>query len=255
MSLLLPRRRRGKPLWLAILIIIAGAILLLSWHHVLPGGSWMRNLLSDPAKREAALHLKLRAKRIELFESEARRGFHSPCVVFMGSSTIESMPVAALFPGTPSVNRGIGGESLENMAARAAAGWPGGEVPLVVIYGGSADLRSHRLPAERIEADYGLLIRRIRELAPGARILAIGTLAARTAASEDSGKLFHEWRRREAELCAREGVDRVETFRPPLIDGGGRLATGMSRDRFHLNEAGYSVLAGWLREQAAGLLN
>lgn len=252
MSHLLPPRRRPF-LGLAVILLLS-VPLVLAWNHVLPGGGWLRSLFRDQRAWDEHRHQAYRAKRIQLFEQEVAAGAREPSVIWIGSSTVEYFPIAGHFPKTPSRNRGIGGELLSDMRDRLHRGWPEGEVPLVVFYGGSADLRRVVMDPREIAREFRTTLKKLKDHAKSARILAIEVLSARESASEDSGPRFQLFRELQASVCEEENVPLVRTYRPPLILPDGRLSPAMSRDRYHLNNDGYRVLAGWIAEAADGLL-
>jgi lysophospholipase L1-like esterase len=53
-----------------------------------------------------------------------------------------------------------------------------------------------------------------------------------------------------ADLAAARHADvrLLPTNRPPLVDQNGDLPEALTVDRFHLNAAGYRILAKWLQE-------
>ena len=249
---LLPHRRRSY-LGLALIFMI-GLPLILSWNHVLPGGTWLRGLFRDQRQWEEQRHQAYREKRIQGFEHEIATADQDNSVVWLGSSTVELFPIAEHFPKSPSRNRGIGGELLSDMRTRLHRGWPKGQVPLVVFYGGSADLRRASMDPRDVAREFRTTLKSLKKHANNARILAIEVLSAREATSEDSGPRFQKFRELQASICGEEGVPLVRTFRPPLVLDDGRLSPSMSRDRYHLNADGYRVLARWIAEAADGLL-
>jgi lysophospholipase L1-like esterase len=174
--------------------------------------------------------------------------------VWVGTSTIDEFPLAQEFPNTICVNRGIGGESLGDLRSRLQVGWPDSEISMIVFYGGSADLRRQMQDPRTIGKEYRATIKAIKEIEPRAPLFAIEILSARSPASQDSGVRFQTLREIQRTICAEENVTLVETHRPPLVNNAGQLTTSCSKDRYHLNSAGYHTLATWIRDAAGGLL-
>ena len=215
----------------------------------------MRNMLGVTDRDSEARYQEARNSRLATFRNEEAVGMKPQCAVFLGSSTIERFHLHKAFPGTASVNRGIGAEPLDDMIERLDVGWPGEEVHTVVIYGGSADLRRVKYAVERIGELFEELLAAIKNRAPKAKVIVIEPLVARSKSSEDSGTKFDRLRATIRDIAEEQGAVLVETHRAPLVDSRGLLNRKLSRDNYHLNEEGYKVLAGWLREASKGRLN
>ncbi|MFT7619528.1 MAG: lysophospholipase L1-like esterase [Planctomycetota bacterium] len=238
-----------------ILLLVILAILALSWTHVLPGGWFLRDLIEDPAARALRLQAEHHQERLNEFQSEDEIvGKLDHPFVFLGSSTIERFPLKTNFPGMQVVNRGIGGESTEECLARLDKTLPlkvWSKVKGVVLYSGSINLRrgdSVPLTADRVR----MLISSIQELVPKAPILLLGILPGRGNKSRSSGDALSAFNEGLSVLAEAMGIKFLPLAKSPLIDKDGRLVTEMSADDWHLNDAGYKVVASWLKKAAQG---
>lgn len=182
---------------------------------------------------------------------------HAQPVLFIGSSTIARFPLDDLFPDKPWRNLGKPDESavlLRDRLAKTDIPAPAG----IVLYAGSIDFRlePHLSPKEvreRVEAVVDDLLKRFPKLGMQA-ILLLEILPARkqTVAERDALDAVN---RELADLAAARHPDvkLLQTNRPPLVDQNGDLLESMSVDNFHLNEAGYRILAKWLQEDGGAV--
>ncbi len=238
-----------------ILLIVILVILGLSWAHILPGGWFLRDLIEDPQVREHALQQEHREERLEDFRREEPRvlGFANP-VVFLGSSIIERFPLGKIFPQSEFLNRGIGGESAEELLARVDKSLPleaWAKVKGVVLYAGSIDLRrgdSVAAIANRVR----LLISRIQTLAPSSAILLLGIIPGRQNSPRSNGVELDTLNEGLRVLAEAMSVGFLPLDRKPLVDDEGCLSQDMSEDDWHPNLAGYRVIVSWLKENAKG---
>lgn len=222
----------------------AATVLVLSWTHVLPGGSRMRAWLMPHAVREARDIEEHAARRRLAFAAEAPPP--AGAVVFLGSSTIERFPLAASFPGVPCVDRGIGNESLPRLLERLDASLPAARPAAAVLYLGSIDFRVHGRAPARIADLAGLAVRWIRERHADLPVALIGILPERDMPPEMVARLA-ETNAALAALCATRGYAFVATDVAPITAADGSLEPALAADRLHLNEAGYAALAARLR--------
>ncbi len=241
-------RARGVRSLAAALVVAAAAMLALAWHDVLPGGWRLRGYVRPHWEREAAERAVHRAARLAEF---AREPVQRGAVVFLGSSTIERLPLDTAFPGVRCVDRGIGNETLPELLARVPSSLPP-EPKAVVVYAGSVDVRWLARPPEEVAKHAEALLDLLAEHAPLASIAWIGVLPDRT---QEPGAAARVAALNEslAKLVGRRGGTFVATNRPPLVDDLGRLDGDHSQDDLHLSERGYDVLAAWLRAAFAPL--
>lgn len=232
---------------LLALPLAAALALVLSWTHVLPGGSRMRSWIMPHAVREARTVEAHAARRRLAFAGEAPPP--AGAVVFLGSSTIERFPLAESFPGVVCVDRGIGNESLPRLLERLDASLPEARPAAAVLYLGSIDFRIHERPPARIVALAGLAMRWIRDRHPDLPLALIGILPEQDMTAEMVTRLT-ETNAELAALCAAEACAFVPTDVAPITLPNGSLDPALASDRLHLNEEGYGALAELLRTVA-----
>jgi lysophospholipase L1-like esterase len=179
-------------------------------------------------------------------------------VVFVGASNIERLDVAQLFPGKPTVNRGIASATADELTAfvpeLALPAHPAG----VVIHAGANDWRGLGLPADSIAPRVERLLNALAERAHPAPILLLGLLPERGASPElvrDRAAIDEALSAVAARArAAGHRVTFLRLARPPISSADGTLAEEFSSDREHLNAAGAQQLARWIASEggAAG---
>lgn len=237
--------RRSVAAATALVVLYVGLALL----GLVPGGWRLSVLLLGADQVAEAEREHHRGERLAQFSRE----WPEPGgVVFVGSSTVEGLDLGRHFPGA--LNRGIGDEPLAGLEARLARTLDDLAPRVVVLYAASVDARrptgdgGWRDVAELAEG-----VRRVvaRVLAsPGIERVALVEVLPETHPRPPVARRVEELGRALAAVAAAAGprVVFVETRRPPLVDPAtGLLDPAMARDRLHLNERGYGVLAGWLR--------
>ncbi len=240
-----------------ILLLVLVTIFVLSWTHVLPGGWFLRDLVEDPAHRAARQRAAHRSQRLKEFrETSQDFSLIDHPVVFLGSSTVERFPTDLLFPGGQVINRGIGGEKAGELLERLEVSLPPDvwrRASGVLLYGGSIDFRQDRESIAVVRRRVGLVVAKLKALAPKATILVAGILPGRGSETRASGPLLRELNQTLLRFAAQEEVPFIQLAKAPLIDTHNRLAHAMSIDDWHLNEAGYEVLSRWLRSEGSAL--
>jgi lysophospholipase L1-like esterase len=161
------------------------------------------------------------------------------CIVFVGSSSIRLWKTLAQdFPGLPVVNRGFGGSQLADSVNYAEAIITPYHPRQVVIYAGGNDIKAGKAP-ELVFGDFVALVKKIRALAPQAKIAYISSAPnpARWAQVEEVRKLNSLVKA----YCQRHGCTFIDVF--PLMLG----ADGLPKpdiyvaDRLHMNTNGYAI--------------
>jgi lysophospholipase L1-like esterase len=161
------------------------------------------------------------------------------CIVFVGSSSIRLWKTLAQdFPGLPVVNRGFGGSQLADSVNYAEAIITPYHPRQVVIYAGGNDIKAGKAP-ELVFGDFVALVKKIRALAPQAKIAYISSAPnpARWAQVEEVRKLNSLVKA----YCQRHGCTFIDVF--PLMLG----ADGLPKpdiyvaDRLHMNASGYAI--------------
>ncbi|MFT4647241.1 MAG: lysophospholipase L1-like esterase [Planctomycetota bacterium] len=241
-----PPRSPRKGYW-ALGAMVCGAVLFaLSWNDVLPGGWTLRGWVEPHASREARVRQIHSQKRLDLFAGQ-NRSAPTGSIVFAGSSGIERFPLARLFPGAPTQNRGIGDEACGQFMDRLQATRPFAPAAAWVLYLGSLDFRRLNSTPEEVLQRVERAIEAVRGDRTDLPIALIGILpeqdmpeAMVTRLAQTNAGL--------ARLCARMEVAFVDTARAPITQPDGTLSATHASDKLHLNRKGYDALAGWLLE-------
>lgn len=227
----------------AMVVLGAALVLLaaLAYKNVIPGG---------PELVDTAEAVRIVWRR-RAFVREAA-SVPAGAVVFFGSSSVDSFPFAALYPGAPWLNRGLNTETAKDLADRLEATMPAARPSGVVVWTGMNDLRAESQPAdvvvERVTRVLDLVAGVIAARYPGVAVAVVEILPTCDTKDEYLERL-HQVNRQLAELAKERGIAFVRTDRPPLTTPEGRLSPLLAaRDRKHLNFAGYSVLSKWLVE-------
>jgi len=161
-------------------------------------------------------------------------------VLFLGDSITEQGMWNEWLPPLPTLNRGIGGDTVHEVQARldSAVNDPTG-ISLLV---GTNDLSgigpSHEVPV--IAAQFRHLVAELRRRAPEARLI-VNSVMPRRASFADQVRALN----REYEAIAAEAGATYLDLWPALADDSGGLRAGFTSDSLHLNGAGYEA---WLAE-------
>lgn len=238
-----------------LLLATTAALLLygaLALQGTVPGGWRLRSLVGDPSAAAQAERDAHRRDRLELF---AREPATTGGVLFMGSSTLEFFDLDRAFKGAPTLNRGIGDEPVAAMARRLDATLERHAPRAVVLYAASVDARRPTgaagwRPVEDLVADVQRCAAAALRAPSVQTVLVVGVLPETSPREPVPGRV-EDLNRGLKSLATSLGerVRFLDTQRPPLVDPeSGLLEASMARDRLHLNEPGYAVLAGWLRD-------
>ncbi|MFT4711175.1 MAG: lysophospholipase L1-like esterase [Planctomycetota bacterium] len=235
--------------------LIAGLIVVVGlwWVDVVPGWWDIQHAGQDIEEIDAERRNSHREARLATFAvDKAQPG----SVLFLGSSTIERMPFSFLFPGAPTVNRGVGDEPSSLLHQRLGSSveealWP--TVAGVVLYAGALDRLREAAPAEVIADRVDAIVADILDLAPLAEVLVLGLLPQRDMTSAESVDLAATNTALQVVAQGRDRVTFLNSNRAPLRTPAGALATAYSVDRLHLNGDGYQVLSEWIRKESPAL--
>jgi hypothetical protein len=229
-----------RPLLLLAALLGVG-YLALAWFELVPGGWRLRNLVEPWPERRARREREYREERLAAFRAEA-----SPTapVVFLGSSTIERFPLAELFPGAATLNRGVAFEPSSLLLERLAIGVPE-DAAGFVVYAASIDHRFEGRGPSEVAAALRRVVAGLRERHPRAPVAVLGLLSERGLDGAERARLEAANGALRA-ACEVEGATFVSTDRAPLTGPDGTLALALSTDELHLSREGYRVVAGWL---------
>jgi lysophospholipase L1-like esterase len=237
------RARRSLAVAVAAVALVACGVV----AGILPGGDLLRRVVRE--HRARAVREERSAECLRRFDAENKVAAAGG-VVFLGSSTIERGPFAALFPNARVLNRGIGDENTIDLRLRLPQSLPLMRPAAVFVYAGSADLRLDRVSPREALARVAAML---DVLAPPQSGMATTPLALIEVLSEvdPTPERLADLRALNAglaQLAAERGAAFVRTWVSPLVDAAGRLPAELSTDGFHLNEAGYRALADRIRQ-------
>jgi len=250
-------RSRATPALLLAHVGLVGPLLaLLVLAGLLPGGWRLANWI-EPAHERRAREVALHAhERLALFAREvpaAREG----AVVFLGSSTIERMPLAELFPGRKVLQRGIARADCAELRALLPALLPASRPAGVVLYAGSIDWRENGVAPDAAAAEVDALLAALHERLPTTPVLVLGVASDRELAPEARPELERLNLGLATRVHRRSRAGQPIAFLPldrePLSSPDGRLAEKFSSDRYHLNKEGYLVVADWILSEGGAL--
>lgn len=232
---------------LAVLAFVASAWLAAAWLDLVPGGWRLRRLVGHD--EGAAAYRRAREQRLADFAAQT---CPPGALVFLGSSTVERFDLARWFPLTPTLNRGIGNEPIEDLEARALSSIPA-DAQALVLYAGSIDFRRTASDQVDVIADrIDRLLGRLVAERSSCELVVLGILPERAMTPERVAALAR-LNAHLSEHARARGALFVEAARAPLALDSGALSEGFSCDSLHLSDEGYAVLAGWIAEALPAL--
>lgn len=223
-----------------LLLLSSGALLYLglAWAGWVPGGWRLRNWIEPHHLREARSRVIYRQARLDQFRVEVLPEGHP--VVFLGSSTIERMPLERLTrPGT-SLNRGVAFESAANLLARLEVGVPP-EPRGFVVYVASIDHRFEGANSPEVAEAAKKVLDKINQLWPGIPVTLMALLPEVSLRPTQVAALA-EVNSALKSLCGQHGIFFVDFQSTLLIQPDGSLDPQYTTDALHLNDRGYDLL-------------
>lgn len=217
----------------AIVVVVLGG----SWLNVMPGGWRVR----------AAWGSRRADRQIAQFRAEAPT-IPAGSVVFLGSSTIEKMPMEKFWPGAPFVKRGVGAENTLGLLDRLDASLPVARPAGVVINAGANDFRADRREPSVVVARTAAVVDAVRAKFPGVPITIVEPIAQCT--EEPDLVLQLTYASEGLQLWAKaNGFPYVRLNRPPLLTEDGMMRRDLTAgDGKHPNEEAYAIIAKWIAE-------
>jgi lysophospholipase L1-like esterase len=172
-----------------------------------------------------------------------------PRIVFLGDSITENWRLNEYFPDQDFVNRGISGQTTDQMLGRFESDVLRLRPSAVVIFGGTNDL-GRGIPVSAVENN----LRAMAELAQfnGIKVL-IATLLPVSDYHKDKDPDFEQSRWRPPEqirelnrwiqgFCGEKGYAFINYY-SEVVDAAGFLKPGLSDDGLHPNGMGYRIMA------------
>ena len=243
-----PPAKKPRPRWFRVLwgvvragvLIggIAGGALAGAWLNIMPGGWRIRSEVWT-----FQFHRALNRFRAE--NAKAPPG----SVVFLGSSTIEKMPLGKLYPGAPVLNRGLGGTQTVQMLEQLDACLPKERPAGVIVNGGANDLRAGRREPLVVLQRVVAVVDAVRERYPGVPIAILEPIVQ---SEEDfdlvlqityGSEVLQGW-------AEEHHIPYIRVNRPPLVTEDGRARQDMTAaDGRHPNEQAFKIIAKWIAEE------
>ncbi len=163
-------------------------------------------------------------------------------VVFLGDSITEGGTWEELFPELPTLNRGIGGDSTEDVLARLDEAINAPAAVNLLIGTNDLHLGPRLSDLDGIATRVGQIVSRIQQKAPAASIY-LNSVMPRTTLLTSRIRSLNE---RYVAVAARTGVTYVDLW-PALADGRGELRGEFTTDHLHLKDVGYVAWSQVLR--------
>ncbi|GAA4983884.1 hypothetical protein GCM10023205_62250 [Yinghuangia aomiensis] len=178
-------------------------------------------------------------------------------VVFFGDSITEGGLWHEWFPGLPLVNRGIGGNTVDDLIARVDTAIADPAAVFVLV--GTNDLdtssvmelvfpRGPLLTVDEIAARMRILVAAIRERAPQAPLFVQSVMPRQAELAEMLGKLNTHYRH----IAQGSGATYLDLW-PALADESGGLRPDYTLDNLHLTGLGYAAWVEVLAPHVAAL--
>jgi lysophospholipase L1-like esterase len=163
-------------------------------------------------------------------------------VLFLGDSLTEHGLWHEWFPELPTLNRGIGGDTVGEVRARLDSAV---NAPVTVsLLVGTNDLsglgRSRDVPV--IAAEFRELVQELRRRAPDAQLIVNSVTPRKSSFADQVRALNHEY----AAITRDVEATWLDLW-PVLSDGAGSLRAQYTGDSLHLNGAGYAAWVEALR--------
>jgi lysophospholipase L1-like esterase len=167
-------------------------------------------------------------------------------VVFLGDSITEWTAWEDWFPDLRTTNRGIGGQAICDILARLGSAIV--EPRAVSLLIGTNDLHGlgKSSEVEEIAVQMGVLVERIRGMAPSARLLINGVLPRSTHFRDRILRLNDHYRR----IAETNDATYVDVW-PALASADGAIRPEFTPDGIHLSIAGYRAWTDVLRPHLA----
>jgi lysophospholipase L1-like esterase len=176
------------------------------------------------------------AKRLREARERHRHRRVPADVVMLGDSLTQEGSWHRYFPGVTVINRGVGGNTTQDVVDRLDTVFPFRPRLLFVLVGIN-DLNASR-PRERTLADYETLLIRLRTRLPATAIFVQSVLPVNgqwPLASNDDVRALNVGIQALADRYGATFVPLGDRF----VDGQGELEARLSPDGLHLNEHGY----------------
>ncbi|MEU4318305.1 GDSL-type esterase/lipase family protein [Nocardia fluminea] len=166
-------------------------------------------------------------------------------VVFFGDSITEGGLWQEWFPEVDTVNRGISGETIANLLTRLNTAIDAPAAVFLLV--GTNDI-GMGATVDRVASDMRQLVAAVRERAQQAPVFVQSVMPRQTRFARRIRELNSACR----DIAADHGATCIDLW-PALADETGGLRPEFTRDRLHLNGAGYAAWVDVLRPFIAAL--
>lgn len=204
---------------------------------------------------------QLYVDRVEKFRAEnAALEPEARTIVFAGDSITQAMPVAALYPGLPVMNRGISSDGTANLPGRAAPHYrglinridesildPRPRVLFILI--GTNDVGNRSVELDYWEENLVAILDRVKSEIPDCRVV-LQTLPPSGppyARVENLNPRVVEYNERLRKLAADRGLDLIDLYKL-FVNEDGILPQEFTGDGLHLRREAYDLWAAEARK-------
>jgi lysophospholipase L1-like esterase len=230
--------------WLILSLLVNALMIFAATGLIAYKGGWQWLIgLSRPAQPAYFSQTALYQGRVDSFQ---KTPVASGAWVFLGDSLTDYAPTQELF-GSLTLNRGIAGDLVADMAKRASE--ISRHTPsAIVLWGGTNDLLAG-LSCDAVVQQTLSLASRLKNSSPQARVIILGPppVAERLAENPQGFRAMIECVNKKMA----ERVSEIDAaFHNPasaLADSSGELRSEYSFDGIHLNGNGYRTWSAWLQ--------
>lgn len=176
-----------------------------------------------------------------------------PITVLLGDSLIQEFPAAEMLSGVSVLNRGIGGDTTDNLMKRLPVTFKDLDAARCIILIGTNDLAGPAFSAEKTATNIRTIAAALKKDHPSMRIDVFSLLPVCETARPHIDKKTVSPRTNRAIravnrlLEMKSGDYTFHDIHGLFTGDGGDLRPSLTREGLHLSPEGYDVLAGYLR--------
>lgn len=184
--------------------------------------------------------VRSKARRAQLFAASTPQAR----VVMLGDSITHEGLWPEYFPEAAPLNRGIGGDTTQDILERLDAIYPLRPRQLFLLIGIN-DLNMGRRPEQTL-ANYALILDRLREHLPSTRVFVQSVLPVGASWKLARNRNVIALNRRIEALARERGLAFID-LHPHFCNAGGELRAELSNDGIHLGPGGYAEWCARIR--------
>jgi lysophospholipase L1-like esterase len=173
-------------------------------------------------------------------------------VVFVGDSLTQRYPLNEFFPGLPTYNRGIDGDTTSGLMKRLEVSIFDLNPKVIVLLIGTNDLQIGQIPMEQTILNIGLIIDEIEVKLPHVKIILVSLYPVNETGEKLVEKIVVGPRKNidiqtmNEELKKFKNIIYADVY-PHLLDKDGQLNMRYSKEGLHLSLNGYSIVTPVIR--------